>query len=139
MHIHYAPPPISPQWLADAVLHAYPAHRASGRLIEELVHEYLRLWRLIVHYPDKRVVAPGPIIAVQRVHWTHRRRYFEDCMAYFNRYIFKECVWGGHQDVAGTLDTVRSYHEFYDTDLPPAWKDMQDAYNLGRAHLRLVQ
>lgn len=141
LHIRYALPNISHSWLTGAVLDQYPSHNVPGQpvaLIETLVLEYLKLWHLIIHYPEKRVVAPGPILAVQRVHWTHRKQYFDDCMGYFNRYLYREMMWGGRTDVQGTLDIVRSYQDLYENPLPEAWSDIVYEYNLGRSHLSVV-
>lgn len=139
--IRYGLPSVSHAWLTGAVLTRYPSHNHPGQataLIETLVMEYLKLWHLIIHYPEKRIVAPGPIIAVQRVHWEHRKQYFDDCMGYFNQYLFREMIWGGRQDIHGTLDTVRSYYDLYENKLPEAWNDIAHEYNLGRSHLRLI-
>tara|TARA_B100000745_G_scaffold297064_1_gene243399 strand:- start:43 stop:474 length:432 start_codon:yes stop_codon:yes gene_type:complete len=139
--IRYALPAISHAWLTTEVLAAYPAHDEPGEptaLVETLVLEYLKLWHLVIHYPERRVVAPGPIAAIQRVHWKHRKRYFDDCMEYFNRYLFKEMVWGGRLDISGTLDTVRTYRDLYQNDLPPPWGDIAHEYELGRSHLHVI-
>lgn len=138
MHARYGLPPINHAWLTQEILKQYPSHRDSSTLIETLAMEYLKLWHLILHFPHKRVVAPGPIAAVQRVHWQHREQYFADSMEYFNRYLFREMLWGGRHDTIGTLDTVRAYHQLYESELPEAWQDIAHEYNLGRSHLQLV-
>jgi hypothetical protein len=108
-------------------------------LIVKLTEEYLRLWRLVLSYPEKRIVAPGPIIAVQEVHRTHREMYFHDCMEYFRRFMCKEFVWEGRLDVRGTIDTVVSYKDLYHESPPEQWHDLTKQYDLGRPILRLVQ
>ena len=135
----YYPPNINRDWLADEVLNCYPSHQQCPVLIVKLVDEYIKLWRLFLQYPEKRIVAPGPIIAVQEVHKLNRRIYFQHCMEYFRRFLNKEFVWGGRSDVQGTIDTVRSYIDLYNEQPPEQWVDITTEYNLGRSHLRLVR
>jgi hypothetical protein len=134
----YYPPAIRLNWLVAEILAQYPAHKDSPDLIISLAQEYLKFWRLVLTYPEMRIVAPSPLIAVQRIHWKHRDQYFNDCMDYFRKYLFKELVWRGRLDVVGTFQTVRSYYDLYDTYPPEAWVDMNNEYNLGRSHLRLI-
>lgn len=137
----YALPDINHQWLTHEVLGQYPGHKESTEsvaLIESATLEYIKLWHLAIHFPEKRVVAPGPIAAILRAHWQHRDVYFHDCLSYFNRYIYKEFLWGGRPDVQGTLDTTRAYIELYENNPPEPWKDITDEYDLAHAHLRSI-
>lgn len=134
----YYPPSIGLDWLVSEILRQYPSHKNTPAVIVTLTQEYIKLWRLVLTYPEKRIVAPGPLIAVQRVHWGHREKYFADCMDYFKKYLFKELIWKGRLDVAGTVQTVRAYHDLFAEYPPEPWVDMNNEYNLGRAHLKLV-
>ena len=137
----YFPPQIDQTWLNQSMLQRYPGHKttkSSRALIEKLTQEYIKLWRLYLSFPERRVVAPGPILAVHRVHYDDRQRYFDDCMDYFNRYVAEEFFWQGRADVSGTIDTVRSYKDLYDEDPPDPWSDIVAEYNIGRSSLRLV-
>ena len=138
IRIQYYPPNISRDWLITEVIHRYPNHQKSRNLIAMLVDEYLRLWRLSLSFSERRIVAPGPIIAVQQVHRTHREEYLHDCMEYFRRFMGQELIWGGRLDVRGTVDTVTSYSDLYNESPPGPWNDMTEVYNLGRPTLRLV-
>ncbi len=137
-HPGYAPPPISPYWLTEELLKQYPSHAQSKAWLEELAREYLKFWRLVLCYPDKRVVAPGPIVAVQRVHFQHREAYLGDCLSYFNRFLLREMIWRGRTDIVGAIDTVRAYKDLYH-ELPPSpWHDVTSIYNLRIPALRVV-
>lgn len=134
----YLPPAINRDWLCDELLRQYEGHRESLELLAALVDEYFRLWRLFRMYPERRVVATGPIMAVQRVHYNDRERYFYDCMEYFNRFLNSEFVWKGRSDVHGTIQTVVSYKELYEVPPPAPWQDITKEFELGRSHLQLV-
>jgi hypothetical protein len=137
----YFPPEISKDWLDVQMLRSYPAHKSSqvGReLLERLTEEYLKFWRLVLSFPDKRVVATAPILAVQRVHQSNRKEYFDDCMAYFNRFLSTEFCWKGRSDVTGTVDTVSAYRELYRAQPPEQWRDIVNEYNLGKPKLIIV-
>lgn len=136
----YAPPPISPRWLTAELLQHYPNHTKSEEHLESLAAEYIKFWRLVLNYPDKRIVAPGPIIAVQRVHWNAKRgeeadldpnmTYIYDCMTYFRKFLRKELIWRGRLDILGAVHTVLAYKDLYHELPPPAWQDITDVYNL---------
>lgn len=137
----YFPPTIDEGWLNNRMFERYPAHKTSPLghdLIERLTQEYLKFWRLIVSFPDRRVVAPATILAVQSVHYADRERYFTDCMDYFRRFRAKDLCWLGRTDFLGTIDTVRAYNLLYKEDPPEQWHDLMTEYNLGRPALRLV-
>ena len=137
----YFPPRIDTTWLNEATFCRYPSHRStdhSRAMIIKLTQEYIKFWRLVLSFPERRIVAPGPILAVQRVHFDDRKRYFDDCMEYFNRYLAEELYWHGRGDVIGTLETVVSYQTLFKEDPPEPWFDIVAEYNLGRSSLRLV-
>jgi len=139
MQTRYYPPEISHDWLTEETLRLYPSHRTCRSYIENAVAEYIKFWRLIVSYPDMRIVAPCTILAVHRVHWLHREIYFADCMQYFNRYLFEEMAWGGRSDITGTMETARSYIDLYDEQPSDPWHDLMYEYNLGHSFLYVVQ
>jgi len=137
----YFPPLIDEHWLNQQMFRRYPGHRtthASRALIEKLTQEYVKFWRLIISFPEKRIVAPATILTVQRVHHDDKQRYFDDCMDYFNKFLSKEFRWGGRPDVIGTVDTFRSYRALYQEKPPEQWHDIVAEYDLGRTSLHLV-
>lgn len=136
--IHYSPPSISLSWLTEEMSAHYPSHKQSKTLLEDLSKEYLKFWRLVLSFPERRVVAPGPITAVQRVHWSNHEAYYIDSQTYFNRFLLLELVWHGRLDVRGALDTVYAYKELYHESPPPAWQDITHIYNLRIAKLHVV-
>ncbi len=135
---------INHAWLTQEVLATYPSHKSSRKLVEKietLVLEYLKFWHLMVQRPEKRIVAPGPIIAVQDVHSSNREIYFQDCMQYFNTYHSKrDMIWGGLPDIEGTIDTVDMYAEVYTQQMSEPWSDLLHAYDLKKQtpHLKLL-
>ena len=122
----YAPPILQDVKLKKELLLWYPSHSDTQSLLADLVEEYKRFWRLILSYPHRRVVAPGPVMAVQRVHQAiDEDRYFDDCMNYFERFMPRnELAWGGLSDHMGTHDTVMVYEDLFRTEPPRAWADM---------------
>jgi hypothetical protein len=135
----YYPPAINVAGLKSSVLAQYPSHRGSLHLIDSLISEYIKFWRLILSYRDKRIVATGPILAVQQVHQQHREEYFADCMHYFNRYVpAKEMAWGGSIDVRGAVQTVASYNELFQEPPPLPWADITALFSFKRTALRIV-
>lgn len=136
----YAPPNLNKERLEVELLTQYPSHKGNERLLCELVEEYVRLWRLVLSYPERRVVAPGPIMAVQQIHWYYsREQYFKDCMDYFNKFIPPILLaWKGVTDHLGVHDTVTVYHDLYKADPPRAWADMTSLYAIRKNNLRLV-
>ena len=134
----YAPPRLDRQRLTGMLLDHYLGHKDSRNLIEALVEEYVRFWRMFLSYPTRRVVAPGPILAVQRIHFWDRERYFNDCMDYFNRFLHEEFTWRGQSDFVGTHDTVMAYQDLYNTDPPGPWNDLTKTYYIKRSGFRVV-
>ncbi len=135
----YGPPQLNENELRSRLLEWYPGHNGSRILLANLVEEYVRLWRLVLSYPHRRVVAPGPILAVQRAHSYNREGYFSDCMAYFNRFMPpKVFAWGGVHDYTGVHDTVSVYKDLFEKNPPEAWADMTDIYGIKRSHLTIV-
>jgi hypothetical protein len=132
---------IDENWLNQQMFSRYPGHKTtceSRTLIEKLTQEYMKFWRLILSFPEKRIVAPAVILTIQRVHYDDRQRYFDDCMGYFNKFLAKELRWRGRPDVIGTVDTVRSYRALYQEKPPEQWRDIVAEYDLGRPSLHLV-
>ena len=64
----YGPPVLQDNVLKATLLAWYPKHDKSVKLLEDLIEEYKRFWRLVLSYPHRRVVAPGPVMEVQRAH-----------------------------------------------------------------------
>ena len=63
--VRYFPPQIDQTWLNHALFDRYPGHKTtatSRALVEKLSEEYIKLWRLYLSFPERRVVAPGPIL-----------------------------------------------------------------------------
>lgn len=139
--IRYAPPPLNRQTLTQTVLSHYPSHRKCSEWIALLVTEYCKLWHLALSYPERRVVAPGCILAVQKVHQhLDRDIYFAESVSYFGRLIaLRELSWGGDSDIKGAIETVRSYSELYHEDPAEPWNEMTKRYQLKRSKLRLVE
>ena len=137
-NVRYFPPAISPVWLTQELLKHYPNYKLSNFSLEDLAKEYIKFWRLVLSYPEKRVVAPGPIIAVQQVHFAHHEAYFDDCMTYFNRFVLRELVWHGQRDIRGAVDTVRAYRDLYHELPPPVWQNITAIYNLKIPSLHVV-
>ena len=139
--LQYAPPPISRDWLCSAMFVEYPHHRHKDghTLIVALVEEYLHLWRLALTYSEKRIVAPGCILAVKVAHQRDSGRYFHDCVKYFNYFFDREFTWGGPSDIRGTIDTITAYRELTKQSPPEQWKDILQEFSRGRKALRLVE
>lgn len=135
----YGPPSLNEAELKNRLLKWYPSHTGSKNLLDDLVEEYERFWRLVLSYPHRRVVAPGPIMAVQRAHFSNRQSYFQDCMDYFNKFMPpKVLAWGGTADYSGIHDTVTVYRDLYNTNPPDAWADMTNIYGIRRNGLTVV-
>ena len=135
----YGPPLLREDILTARLLDWYPSHKGSLILLTNLVEEYKRFWRLILNYPHRRVVAPGPIMAVQRAHQFDARRYFDDCMTYFNKFMRRDMLaWHGRTDYVGTFDTIMVYQDLFATDPPVAWIDMSHLANINRGTVRLL-
>ena len=125
--------------LKNKLLILYPNHRCSHNLLADLVEEYKRFWRLVLSYPHRRVVAPGPVMAVQRVHQIDEDRYYDDCMTYFNRFMSrKDLAWQGKTDHLGTHDTIMVYQDLFKADPPRAWADMTHIIALKKSRYRVV-
>lgn len=130
-------PLLDEQGLKNALVDAYPSHKNIRNSFNDLVTEYMKLWRLIRSFPDRRIVGTGPIIAVWRIHTDMREQYRKDCIDYFGDFLWwKDAAWGGKTDICGTVDTCRIYEGTYDK-LPPApWHDMVRLYKKqGRLNL----
>ena len=140
LKVKYAPPPIDQRFLSRLVLEAYPSHQSCANLIDILVSEYVKLWRLVLNYPKHRVVAPGCLCAVQKVHQSaDRLSYFVDSMSYFGRYVsIKDLAWFGPMDIKGTVDTVHAYHDLHKEFPPEPWADMNAIYGQRRNSLDVV-
>jgi len=137
--LQYAPPPLNRSLICTLMLGKYPSHKGSVDLIKELVNEYVKLWHLALEYKTQRIVAPGPIVAVQVVHRDWCPSYFDDCMAYFDRYILPEdFAWQGKTDLLGVQETVDAYRNVHQHRPPVQWKDLLDVYYLGRPKLTVV-
>lgn len=136
----FGPPLLQESFLRNTLLDWYPSHRASAELLFQLVEEYKRFWRLILNYPHRRVVAPGPVMAVQRVHQSQTQMYFDDCMAYFKQFKRRdELAWRGRTDYTGTCDTVMVYQDLFQTDPSVAWVDMYQLLQIDRGSVRLLR
>ena len=110
-------------------------HSAVG-----ILEEYKRFWRLILNYPHRRVVAPGPVMAVQRAHQFDHTIYFDDCMAYFNRFMCRDnLAWRGITDYTGTFETILVYQDMYETDPPGVWGDMYRLSQIKRSSVRMLR
>jgi hypothetical protein len=136
----YAPPAINQDLLCSSLVSVYPSHTTTRNLMQLLVFEYMKLWRMKLGYPEKRIVASPCIVAVQCVHQTaDREMYFSDCMAYFRRYIpFQEWGWTGIGDIRGTLDTLHAYNDLFQEPLSDPWKEIENAHALKKNSFRLV-
>ena len=136
----FGPPMLGDDWLKTKLLMWYPSHKTRSILIEQLVEEYKRFWRLILNFPQRRVVAPGPVMAVQRVHQSDAPRYFNDCMTYFNQFKRPdELAWRGHTDYVGTSDTIMAYQHMFKASPHIAWIDMSHLVNFDRTTVRLLR
>ena len=138
--VRYRPPAIDELWLKEALLMRYPSHKTCKEWIDVLSSEYLKLWRLVLSFPEKRVVAPGCIMAVAHVHQdADRQGYFRDSMEYFQRFVSPlELAWRGDKDINGTVETISAYQELFQVDLAPPWRDMTKHDSLRRSVLRIV-
>ncbi len=136
----FGPPILREDVLKTGLLNRYPSHAGSQKLLTDLIEEYKRFWRLILNYPHRRVVAPGPVMAVQRVHQTDARVYFDDCMIYFNKFMRRdELAWQGHTDYTGTCDTIMVYQDLFETDPPVAWIDMSRLLGFTKNNVRVLR
>ena len=135
----YAPPPLDQYFLFERLITTYPGHRGDAdRLISRLIEDYINFWRLLMNFPDARVVGTGPIIAVWKVHAADRDQFRTDCMNYFRRFIYwKDVAWKGETDLRGTIDTCRAFERQFNDDFPPSWVDMVRVYQSG-LQLRIV-
>jgi hypothetical protein len=139
-HATYGPPQLPERWLKAALLDAYPSHHNTRNFLFDLVEEYKRFWRLILNYPHRRVVAPGPVMAVQRIHQSDAQLYFNDCMEYFRRFMRRDdLAWRGHTDHVGTFDTIVVYQDMFKTDLPVAWIDMAHLAQMPYGSVKLLR
>jgi hypothetical protein len=138
--VRYAPPPIDQRSLSNLVIEKYQSHQSCRDLIETLVAEYVKLWRLVLSYPEHRIVAPGCISAVQRVHQAaDRRTYFAQSMDYFGRYVPpRDIAWQGPMDIRGSIDTVRAYHDLHREFPPMEWSDILAVYGARRNSLVVI-
>lgn len=136
----YGPPMLREDVLKARLLDWYPSHQGSVKLLTDLIEEYKRFLRLILNYPHRRVVAPGPIMAVQRVHQFDNKMYFDDYMKYFNRFMGRESLaWHGVTDYVGTFETIMVYQDMYETDPPVAWIDMTNISQIKRGVVRMFR
>jgi hypothetical protein len=109
-------------------------------LISELVEEYKRFWRMILNYPHRRIVATGPIMAVQRAHQCNSEEYFWDCMTYFNQFkTRKDLVWYGLDDYTGTHDTYVVYKDLFNEEPHMAWSAMTHIIKVRTRPLQVVR
>jgi len=136
----YYPPAIHELWLKESLLRRYPSHKTCKEWIDVLYSEYVKLWRLVLSFPEKRVVAPGCIMAVAHVHQdADRQRYFRDCIDYFQRFVAPhELAWRGDNDIKGTVQTIAAYQDLFKEDPALPWRDMTERYMLRRSVLRIV-
>lgn len=120
-----------------------------------VVEEYIKLWWMKREYPSRRIVAPGSILAVQRIHQRignddagksakemtdvyDSEIYRTHCIEYLGFYLDREFVWDHRTDHSGTVDTMRAYHDCFHNDPPPPWQQMVEVYERGGFALRLV-
>jgi hypothetical protein len=139
-HTRYAPPPLSQETLCAMVITNYPTHKKSPSLIETLVRAYLDFWRLRKTFEERRIVAPGCILAVREAHLQcEGGLYLQDCVRYFGRFVsHAEMAWGGIQDVRGALDTLRAHDSVMHHPPSEAWRDMTHAYELKKSPFSVV-
>lgn len=136
----YGPPMLNESILRKRLLILYPNHKTSIFLISELVEEYKRFWRMIVNYPHRRVVATGPVMAVQRAHQLNSEEYFWDCMTYFNRFkTRKDLAWHGSEDYTGTHDTYVVYKDLFKEEPHVAWVAMTSLILVKKEPLKIVR
>lgn len=136
----YGPPLLRENMLKARLLDWYPGHQESLQLLTDLIEEYKRFWRLILNYPHRRVVAPGPVMAVQRAHQYDAPMYFADCMNYFSKFMRSdELAWHGRNDHRGTFDTVMAYQDLYSSAPGGAWNDMTHLASIGRGKVQLLR
>ena len=135
----YGSPVLQDHVLKATLLAWYPKHDKSVKLLEDLIEEYKRFWRLVLSYPHRRVVAPGPVMDVQRAHQSNQRRYFDDCMNYFNEFKRRrDFAWKGRTDYVGIHDTITVYQDLFQTNPPGIWNDMSEIYGLKKGIFRLI-
>ncbi len=135
----FGPPLLREKAIQARLLEWYPSHAGSVSLLADLVEEYKRFWRLVLNYPHRKVVAPGPIMAVQRAHQSDAERYFDDCMNYFNKFMPRDALaWQGTSDLRGTIDTIMVYRDLFTTDPGAAWIDMFQLVPINRGTVRLL-
>lgn len=111
----FVPPPIDKAWLVANLRDTFPKQKmANHDLLEELAVAYLNWWRLMLTYPERRIVGPVPLWYVRRVHARQLDRFFFDCLSYLGKILDEKSVWRGATDFRGTHDTARSLSELFD-------------------------
>ncbi len=129
-NVRYAPPPLAVNWLNQQLRKRYPTHPTD--LLVMLVEEYAKFWRLLRTYPNKGIVAPGPIVVVQIAHQSNREMYREDCLSYLKYYLGNERRWHGPEsDPRRAFVTVRHYQLLFDEIPPKPWGDMTRLMGIG--------
>ena len=134
----FAPPRLRQRELCELVLEEFESHRACNEPVQLLVGEYWKLWWMRLEHTPRRIVGPGPLIAVQRIHRHKSGTYLEESVSYFGSYIDKELAWRGENDALGTVDTMRAYRLHFKEDPPSPWWQMLNAYERGGSALRIV-
>lgn len=116
MRTHYAPPPIDQSWLFAHLVDRFDVREndAARKLLRNLVHAYVMWWVLMISFPNRRIVATGPLWEVRRIHASDIERFCADCFDYLGRIPRKEDLWGGPMDLRGTRDTARAIDALFD-------------------------
>ncbi len=96
----------------------------SPDILEQMVLEYIKWWRLMALYPEYRIVAPPPVFVVSNAHYAlNREKFFYDLMRYLRVGEISNRRWRGPEDIDGLLDTTKCYEKTYGNPANP-WRDM---------------
>jgi hypothetical protein len=93
-------------------------------MLDQLLEEYAKWWRMMLLYPKQRVVAPPPVFIVTYAHFSlGMDEYFNNLREYLGVGGLHHRRWRGPKDIDGLLDTTFIYRQTYGEPTNP-WLDM---------------
>lgn len=118
MRTQYTPPQIDEEWLLAKLKDDFQGYKnckmINGQLYE-LVQAYVEWWRLMITFPERKILATPPIWYIRIIHSSRQERFFFDCFSYLGQIPQKEQVWRGREeDISGVQETAISLRALYD-------------------------
>ncbi len=93
-------------------------------MLDQLLIEYAKWWRLMILFKRQRIVAPPPVYMVSYAHFAlGMETFFGDLFKYLGVAELHDRRWLGPEDIDGLLHTTVAYTQTFGDPTNP-WMDM---------------